>query len=190
MRKSKKAENQQLKEEVSTDLAKSLSDIDEQPKKDKKRMSKIKLLSVLWTAFMLCVYVVLDAIKIVKNGWTTVNIIITTFLGVQIILFIVFTAISTRDKKTGKHQKTAFKWVKKAKKLTLKLTTVVTSILMLVNVETISFGDVFAAIVAIISLLFFVISLIFAIKKQIKKAKKEKLKQNKKNKKLNNPSND
>ena len=133
---------------------------------------------------------ILDAIKIVKNGWTTVNIIITTFLGVQIILFIVFTAISTRDKKTGKHQKTAFKWVKKAKKLTLKLTTVVTSILMLVNVETISFGDVFAAIVAIISLLFFVISLIFAIKKQIKKAKKEKLKQNKKNKKLNNPSND
>ena len=51
MRKSKKAENQQLKEEVSTDLAKSLSDIDEQPKKDKKRMSKIKLLSVLWTSW-------------------------------------------------------------------------------------------------------------------------------------------
>ena len=145
-----------------------------------KKISKLNILSVIWTLATFAIYIDLDANKIVKNGWTPVNIIVTVFLGLQIALFLIFTAISTRSNKGEKIQKTTLKWVKKAKKLTLKITTFVTSVLMIVNVEKVSFADVVAVVVAVISLVLVLLSVAIAIKKQVKKSKKEKAKQEKK----------
>lgn len=144
--------------------------------KSKKKMSKLKILSIIWTALMFCVYIALDASKIVKQGWTAPNIIVTAFLGLQIILFIVFSIIGATTKEEGQRQKTTVKWVKKLKKFTLKLTTVVTSIIFIVSVESASFGDILGLVIAIISLILFLISMIRMIVKQCKKAKKAKQK--------------
>lgn len=168
-----KKKDKQALEEVTTDLT---PDVEERAKK---KISKLKLLSILWTVFMFGVYIALDAYKIVKDGWTPVNIIVTAFLGLQIILFIVFTAIGARDKKQAKQQKSAVKYVKKAKKITLKLTTLVTSILLIIGVEKVSFVDVMTIVVALISLAIMLISLILSIRKQVKKAKVERRKESK-----------
>ncbi|MDE7337380.1 MAG: hypothetical protein K2N32_04625, partial [Clostridia bacterium] len=94
----------------------------------KKKLSKLKVLSIIWTLLSFCVYIALDVNKIHKNGWTPVNIIVTVFLGLQIVLFLLFTALGAKSKEDAKKQKTTLKWVKKTKKLTLKLTTFITSI--------------------------------------------------------------
>ena len=147
----------------------------------KKKISKLKVLSIIWTLLSFCIYIALDVNKIYKNGWTPVNIIVTVFLGLQILLFIVFTALGAKSKEDAKMQKTTLKWVKKAKKLTLKLTTFITSVLMIVNVEKVSFADV----VAVISLLLVLFSVYRAIRKQIKKSKKAQTKKAKKETKEN-----
>ena len=151
----------------------------------KKKISKLKVLSIIWTLLSFCIYIALDVNKIYKNGWTPVNIIVTVFLGLQILLFIVFTALGAKSKEDAKMQKTTLKWVKKAKKLTLKLTTFITSVLMIVNVEKVSFADVVAVIVAVISLLLVLFSVYIAIRKQIKKSKKAQTKKAKKETKEN-----
>lgn len=149
----------------------------------KKKMSKLKILSIIWTVFMFCFYIFKDVMRIRKNGWDAVNIITTAFLAVQIILFIVFTAIGAKDKTTSKKQKTTLKWVKKLKKLSLKLTTLVTSVLIIVGADFAEIGllDIVSICVAGISLLLFVISLIRLLIKDIIKykinKKKEELKQ-------------
>ncbi|MDE7079841.1 MAG: hypothetical protein K2O95_06990 [Clostridia bacterium] len=148
----------------------------------KKKLSKLKALSIIWTLLSFCIYVALDVNKIHKNGWTAVNVIVTVFLGLQILLFLIFTAIGAKSKEESKKQKTTLKWVKKTKKLTLKLTTFVTSVLMIVNVEKVSFADVIAVIVAVISLLLVLFSVYRAIRKQVKSNKKAKAKQEKNNK--------
>lgn len=172
----KKKNKSQVVGESTTDL---VDDNIQKPEKGKKKLSKIKLLSILWTTLMFCVYIVLDAIKIVKNGWTPVNIIVTVFLGLQIILFAVFTLIGSKNKQQTQRQKATLKYVKKTKKLTLKLTTVVTSILMIIGVEKVSFSDVLAIVVAVISLIGVLISLLMSIRRQVKKANKKKAKQEK-----------
>ena len=71
----------------------------------KKKISKLKVLSIIWTLLSFCIYIALDVNKIYKNGWTPVNIIVTVFLGLQILLFIVFTALGAKSKEDAKMQK-------------------------------------------------------------------------------------
>ena len=146
---------------------------------DKKKMSKLKMLSILWTALTFCIYVAIDVNKIVKDGWTVLNIIVTVFLGLQILLYLIFALIGSKDKEQRGRQKATLKYVKKTKKITVKLLTVITSIMMIIGVESVSFGDVVAIIFAIISLLLALLSLALLIRKRVRLSKKENSKRQK-----------
>ena len=150
-----------------------------QPAEDKKKMSKLKKLSIIWTVLTFLIYVAIDVNNIVKEGWTVLNIIVTVFLGLQILLYAIFTLIGSKDKKQQGRQKAAMKYVKKTKKISVKLLTVVTSIAMIIGVESVNFADVVAIIFAIISLLLAILSLAMLIRKRVRQSKKEKSKRQK-----------
>lgn len=169
---------------VNTDTAATNQNQEAAPKK--KKMSKLKILSIIWTIFMFGFYIFKDVMRIREYGWDAVNIITTAFLAVQIILFVVFTAMGAKDKTTSKKQKTTLKWVKKIKKLSIKLTTFVTSILIIMGADFASLGilDIVSIAVAGISLLLFVISLIKLLVMEIIKWKVHKKKEQLKEKRM------
>ncbi len=141
----------------------------QQAKQPEKKKSKLQILSIIWTVFMFGFYIFKDVMQIRENGWTAVNIITTAFLALQIILFVVFTAIASKDKQDAKNRKNTLKWVKKIKKLSLKITTFVTSVLIIVGAASSGIGilDIISIVVAGLSLLLFVISLIKLLIKEI-----------------------
>ena len=141
----------------------------QQAKQPEKKKSKLQILSIIWTVFMFGFYIFKDVMQIRENGWTAVNIITTAFLALQIILFVVFTAIASKDKQDAKNRKNTLKWVKKIKKLSLKITTFVTSVLIIVGAAYSGIGilDIISIVVAGLSLLLFVISLIKLLIKEI-----------------------
>lgn len=141
----------------------------QQSKQPEKKKSKLQILSIIWTVFMFGFYIFKDVMQIKENGWTAVNIITTAFLALQIILFVVFTAIASKDKQDAKNRKNTLKWVKKIKKLSLKITTFVTSVLIIVGAAYLEIGilDIISIVVAGLSLLLFVISLIKLLIKEI-----------------------
>lgn len=143
---------------------------------EKKKKSKLQILSIIWTVFMFGFYIFKDVMQIKENGWTAVNIITTAFLALQIVLFVIFTAIAAKDKQDAKNRKKTLKWVKKIKKLSLKITTFVTSVLIIVGAATSGIGllDIISIVVAGLSLLLFVISLIKLLVKEIIKYRMKK----------------
>ena len=154
-------------------------DVSSEEKEDKKKLSSLKKLSILWTVVTFLIYVALDVNKIVKYGWTVLNIIVTVFLGLQILLYLIFALVGSKNKQQQGRQKATLKYVKKTKKISVKLLTVITSIMMIIGVESVNFTDVVAIIVAIISLLLAVLSLAMLIRKRVRISKKEKAKRQK-----------
>lgn len=157
----------------------------QQAKQPEKKKSKLQILSIIWTVFMFGFYIFKDVMQIKENGWTAVNIITTAFLALQIILFVVFTAIASKDKQDAKKRKTTLKWVKKIKKLSLKITTFVTSVLIIVGAAYSGIGilDIISIVVAGLSLLLFIITLIkllateifkYRVRKKMQKIKEKR----------------
>lgn len=137
------------------------------------------ILSALWTMASFAFYIGLDAFKIYRDGWTVTNILVTVFLVAQILMFGVFLAVgkTKEDKKNYKHGK---KTVKIVKKLSLKALSVATAATVIVDAGgKTGLVELFALIVAVLSLAFMLASIIFKltvflIKRKINAVIKEK----------------
>lgn len=187
MNKKSNEQNEQSTQEQNTEVQS--ADAQSSATKPAKKKNIFAILSTIITFLSYFIYIAIDAIKIHSKGWTANNIVVTIFLILQIVLFLSFTFIDAKSKAESKNRKKTMKCLKIIKKITLKLVTLVPTIMLLVDFEKkVAFLPIFTVVVTSISLINLISSLLSTIIMHLitqKIAKTRAEKKQKKSKKAN-----
>ena len=137
-------------------------------------------ISLVYSLLSFLFYIALDVIKVRRDGWTAANVVVTVFLALQIVMYVVFLAAGA-----GKEQKKAYKAGKKSLKIAKKA---VTKALALATSAAVIAGagsdpgvwDIIALAVAALALAMTVTEIIwrvvlFVLARKLKKAVRSKL---------------